>query len=378
MEPTQAFINLDNLTHNMNLLQDHVGRRPLWPAIKANAYGHGAEIVARHLLKLGYTTLCVAHVSEALELLERGVRARFVILSPTLPECSSSIVEYGLEPVVCTFDAVAAIDEAAQKVHGFVSVHLKVDTGMGRVGIRTDEIVDFLDKCEGLSRVSVKAIMSHFPRSDEEDKTFSLEQIDVFRQVIERTRRYGISFYHIANSAAIFDLPDAHFDAARPGISIYGLKPSLNMLNPRVNELKPLLELKSRITFLKEVPPGTGLSYGHIYHTDKTTLITTIPLGYGHGLSRLLSNKMDLLVHGRRCPQVGRICMDQCLADVTVLRGRVKVGDEVVIIGKQGREEVTADELAQKLETINYEIVTNIAHRVPRIAVQKSVHGDGS
>ncbi len=377
MDMTQAFIDLDNLTHNMKLLQDHVGKLPLWPAIKANAYGHGAEIIARHLLKLGYSTLCVAHVSEAIELLERGVRARFVILTPTLPESGSSIVEHGLEPVVCTFEAVAAVAGAARKAQRSVSVHLKVETGMGRVGIRPDEVMGFLDQCEGLPRVSVKAIMSHFPRADEEDKTFSLEQIEVFRKVIEGTRKYGIRFYHIANSAAVFDLPGAYFDAARPGISIYGLKPSFTMLNPRVNELKPLLEWKSRIIFLKEVSPGTGLSYGHIYHTDKTTLIATIPLGYGHGLSRLFSNKMDLLVQGRRCPQVGRICMDQCLVDVTVLRGRVRVGDEVVIIGKQGREEITADELAQKLGTINYEIVTNIAHRVPRIAVQGSAHGGG-
>jgi alanine racemase len=367
---TQAYINLDNLTHNMNLLQDLVGKRSLWPAIKANGYGHGAEIIARHLIGLGYTTLCVAHASEAAELLERGLEALFVILSPTLPENSAYVVEYGFEPVVCTLEEVAHLAEAARNAGKRVDVHLKVDTGMGRVGIRPDEVTGFLDRCRNFPEVPVKAIMSHFPKADEEDKSFSLEQIRIFKDIIEKTREYGIEVYHFANSAAVFDLPEAHFAAARPGISIYGLKPSQTMLNPRVEDLKPVLEWKTRITFLKEVPAGTGLSYGHIYHADKPSLIATVPLGYGDGMSRLLSNKFELLVRGIRCPQVGRICMDQCLVDVTALRGRVKSGDEVVIIGRQGQEEVTADELALRLGTINYEIVTNLSGRVPRIAVQ--------
>jgi alanine racemase len=172
----------------------------------------------------------------------------------------------------------------------------------------------------------------------------------------------------MANSAGILDLPESHFDAARPGIAIYGLKPSPNMSNPRVDALKPVLEWKSRVTYLKEVPAGTGLSYGHSYHTDRPSLIGTIPVGYGDGLSRLLSNRLEVLAHGRRCPQVGRITMDQSLIDVTSLRDRIAIGDEVAIIGRQGREAVTADELAEKLGTINYEIVTAISRRVPRFA----------
>jgi alanine racemase len=170
----------------------------------------------------------------------------------------------------------------------------------------------------------------------------------------------------MANSAAIFDLPGARFDAVRPGIAIYGLAPSSEILNPRVSELKPVLEWKSRITFLKEVPAGTGLSYGHIFHTQQPSLIATIPVGYGDGLSRSLSNNFEVLVRGRRCQQVGHITMDQSLVDVTALRGQVELGDEVVLIGQQQQERVTADELAGKLGTINYEIVTGIAQRVTR------------
>jgi len=366
---TKAYIHLDDLTHNMNFLQGLVGKRPLWPAIKANAYGHGAPIIARHLIDLGYRTLCVAHVSEAVELLESGLDAQYVILTPTLPESSPYFARYGLESVVCTLEEVASLAAAAREARKSVTVHLKVDTGMGRVGIRPDHVTDFLDRCADFPEVRVKGVMSHFPRADKVDKTFSMEQIRIFKGVVEQTRKYGIEFYHSANSAAIFDLPDSHFDAARPGISIYGLKPSQTMLNPKVDDLRPVLELKTRIVFLKEVPAGTGLSYGHIYHADRPSLIATIPLGYGDGLSRLLSNRLHVLVRGSRCPQVGRICMDQCLVNVSVLKGTVSLGDEVVIIGRQENEGVTVDDLARKLNTINYEIVTNISGRVPRIGV---------
>jgi alanine racemase len=355
----------------MALLQDHVGNRLLLPAIKANAYGHGAEIIGTHLVSLGYNTLCVAHLCEAIELAEVGLTANIIILSPTLAEKSEYFVEYGFEPVLCTLDMAKSLSIAASKRDKKIAFHLKVDTGMGRVGIRPDEVTAFLERCRDYPGIYAKGIMSHLPRADEEDKNFSGNQIDIFRKVREASKGYGISIYHFANSAAIFDLPDAYFDAARPGISIYGLKPSSTIANPRVNELKPILEWKTRIIYLKEVPSGTGLSYGHIYHTQRPSLIASIPLGYGDGLSRLLSNRFDLLIHGIRCPQVGRICMDQCLVDVTALKKSVNLGDEVVIIGKQGNDEITADELALKLGTINYEIVTSIAKRVPRIIFQE-------
>lgn len=354
----------------MALLQDHVGNRPLWPAIKANGYGHSAEIIGSHLVNLGYGTLCVAHVSEAIELTKTGLKAKIIVLSPTLAEKSECFVEYGFEPVVCTLDMAQSLSIAASKTGKKIALHLKVDTGMGRVGIRPDKVIDFLESCRNYPGIYIKGIMSHFPRADEEDKSFSMAQIEIFRKVREASEGYGVKIYHFANSAAIFDLPDAYFDAARPGISIYGLKPSHTIANPRVNELKPVLEWKTRITYLKEVSSGTGLSYGHIYHTKRPSLIASIPLGYGDGMSRLMSNRLELLVLGTRCPQVGRICMDQCLVDVTALRQHVKVGDEVVIIGKQENDEITADELAEKLGTINYEIVTNIAKRVPRTIVR--------
>lgn len=366
---TRACINLDHLTHNVHLLQELVGNRQLWPAIKANAYGHDAILVGRHLVSLGYTTLCVAHVAEAAALVDAGVEATYIVLSATLPEHSAALVAYGCEPVVCTLDMVDSLAHAAARAGTRVAVHLKVDTGMGRIGIRPDEVPAFLEHCAALTSVSVKGLMSHLPCAHEPDKAVSTAQVAMFRQLKAATSDAGIGVYHLANSAAIFDLPASYFDAVRPGIAIYGLAPSATICHPSVHRLKPVLEWKTRITFLKDVPSGTGLSYGHTFYTTTPSVIATIPVGYGDGLAQPLSNRLDVLVGGQRCPQVGRICMDQCLVDVTAVRERVAIGDEVVLLGRQGEEAVTVDELATTLGTINYEIVTRIAARVPRFAV---------
>ena len=367
---TRAYIHLDHLTHNLHLLQGLAGDRPLWPVIKADAYGHGAEIIARHLLGLGYGTLCVADAPEAVALTEAGVRARFIVLSATVPEHAEALVAYGLEPVVCTLELMEALGREAQKAGKRVPVHIKVDTGMGRIGIRPEEVQAFLERCRDFPVLQLRGLMSHFPRADEADKAYSCAQIECFRQVIEATGAYRIGFRHMANSAALLDLPASRFDAVRPGIALYGLRPSAEIDNPLVHHLKPVLEWKTRVTFLKEVPAGVGLSYGHAFHTERPSLIATVPVGYADGLSRRLSNNLDLLVRGVRCPQVGRITMDMSLIDVTALRGKVALGEEVVIIGRQGTEQVTADELADKLGTINYEIVSTISRRVPRIPAQ--------
>lgn len=366
---TRANIHLGRLTRNMGVLQASVGPRPLWPCIKANAYGHGAEIIARHLLELGYDTFGVADISEALALIEAGVDAKFIVLSSTLPEHAEPIVAHGCEPVVCTREMLRPLASQANKLGRKVAIHVKVDTGMGRIGIPPEGVRAFLDECIAYPSIRIRGIMSHFARADEADKSHSLEQLERFEGVIEQTRDYAIELRHMANSAAIFDLPSSHFDSARPGIAIYGLPPSSMIANPRVRELEPVLEWRTRITFLKEVPSGTDLSYGHVFRTDKASLIATIPVGYGDGLTRRLSNNVDVLIGGVRCRQVGHITMDMSLVDVTPLRGRVRVGDDVVLIGRQGDQEITADEHAEKLGTINYEIVTCIAERVPRVAV---------
>jgi alanine racemase len=285
-----------------------------------------------------------------------------------LPEHAPAVVTYDCEPVVCTHEVVEALGCVAAQAGKRVAVHLKVDTGMGRIGIRPDEVAAFLGYCRGFPAVHVKGLMSHFPRADEPDQTYSHAQIERFRRVVEATKDVGIEVRHMANSAAILDLPTSHFEAVRPGIAMYGLAPSPRIRNPAMSELQPVLEWKTRITFLKEVPAGSGLSYGHAFHTTRPSLIATMPVGYGDGLDRRLSNNLEVLVRGTRCRQVGRITMDQSLVDVTALRGEVALGDEVMLIGRQRDDCLTADEMAGRLGTINYEIVTAIAGRVPRLA----------
>jgi alanine racemase len=366
--PTRAIVHLDRLARNLRLLRELVGGRPLWPCIKANAYGHGIELVARELEALGCDTLCVAHASEAVALREAGIGARLVLLSAALPEASEAIARHGLEPVVCTREALEALSRAAAREPREVAVHLKVDTGMGRVGVRPEEVKGFLELAERLPGVRVLGLMSHFARADEADQTFSREQLERFRRVCDATAGAGL-VRHLANSAAILDLPESHLDAARPGIALYGLAPSGEIANPRAAELEPVLEWKTRVTFLKEVPAGVGVSYGHTFRTREPSLLATLPVGYGDGLQRSLSNRMQVLVGGVRCPQVGTITMDQTLVDATAARGRVALGDEVVLIGRQGEARVTAEELARALGTVHYEIVTAISARVPRVAV---------
>ncbi len=370
---TQAFIHLDRLTHNLKVLRSQAGKCPFWPVVKANAYGHGAEIVARHVTALGYHTLGVADVAEAIQLKAADINATLIVLSAGLPEHSEALVALGCEPAVCTHAMVAALAARARSLRRRVAIHVKVDTGMGRLGIRPEDVTAFLEHCRSFPEIRVRGLMSHFPRADEADKTYSLRQLDRFKEIVTATRNSDIECYHIANSAGIMDIPGSLFDAARPGIAMYGLPPSTDIVNPCVQDLEPVLEWKSRIVFLKEVPAETGLSYGHAFQTVRPSLIATVPAGYGDGLSRNLSNGFEMLVGGRRCPQVGRITMDMSLLDVTELRGTVQLGDEVVIVGQQGGERVTADELAAILGTLNYEIVTAVAHRVPRVVVE-SVH----
>lgn len=364
---TRVSLSLSNLDCNMKLLGQVAGGRPLWPAIKANAYGHGAEIIAARLVESGFTTLCVAHAAEALFLKNAGIQAKFIILSPDLGDTAELNVLNSWEPVVASVRQMEALSKAADTLGETVRIHIKIDTGMGRVGFALDEAEEAVKQAAVLPGIKTASVMSHFPRADEIDRSYSLLQIQRFQAAAAKLRPLGIGLFHMANSAAVFGLSESHMDLCRPGISIYGLAPSGELLHPRQVELKPVLRWSTKITQLKEVPACTGLSYGHAFNTKRASLIATLPLGYGDGLLRGLSNKMDLLIGHRRCPQVGRICMDQCLVDVSELRGLVKQGDEAVIIGAQGPENITADELAIKAGTNNYEIVTQISQRVPRI-----------
>ena len=368
---TTATLHLGRMTANLRLLQAAAPGATLWPVIKANAYGHGAPMVARHLAGLGYDRVCVADVSEAAVLAESGLTLHTVVLSPPLPEHAEALVTLGCEPVVCTVALAQALDAAARRAGRRVPIHVAVDTGMGREGLPPEDVPAFLAACEALPGLTVAGLMSHFASADEADKTVAKDQLARFR-VLAATigQRPGLR-YHLANSAGILELPGAAFDAVRPGMAIYGLQPSAEIANPAAAALQPVLEWTTRITYLKEVPAGTGLSYGHDYHTAAPALIATVPVGYGDGLHRNLSGRMAMLVHGVPCPQVGRITMDLSLLDVTALRGRVALGDEAVIIGRRNGTGQRAEDLAAILGTIGYEIVTAIGQRVTRLVVDR-------
>ena len=366
---TRATVHLDRLDRNVRRLQDLAGTCALMPCVKANAYGHGAEIVARRLVETGYQTLCVAHASEAVSLLDAGVDARFLALSPALPEEAELFVEHGIESAVCSAGFAEALSRCAARAGREVAIHLLVDTGMGRAGIRPDQAAGFLERCAALPGLRVHGLMSHFPRADEADKAFARGQIEAFQGLCQATRGAGIEVRHLANSAGIFDLPESYFDAVRPGIAVYGFVPGPGIASLGARELEPVLEWNTAVSFLKEVGAGVGLSYGHTFTTRRRSLIATLPVGYGDGLHRRLSNRMEVLVRGVRCPQVGTITMDQMLIDVTELASGVGEGDPVVLIGGQGDGCITADELAATLGTIHYEVVTAISARVPRVAV---------
>jgi alanine racemase len=365
--PTRARIHLDRLRRNFALLRELAGGRPLWPAVKGDAYGHGAVPVARELEAAGCDTLCVAHPCEARELRAAGVAARLVLLAPLVPDAVEEALGPGFEPVVGSLELLDALAGAAERTQRAVAIHLKVDTGMGRAGFRPDALSAALARCAARPSLRVRGVMSHFPRADEGDPTFSRAQIATFAQLRAAAGAPPGTLFHLANSAALFELPESVFDAARPGVALYGLAPSTRVASPRVAELAPVLEWTTRVAFLKEVPAGTGLSYGHAARTTRPSLVATLPVGYADGLRRGLSGRIDVLLHGVRCAQLGTITMDQCLVDATPLRGRIALGDEAVLIGRQGDAEIGAGELAERLGTIAYEIVTGIAQRVPRV-----------
>jgi alanine racemase len=333
--------------------------------VKADAYGHGAVRVSRAALEGGADCLGVALPEEGAELRESGIDSSIYVLSEPFPESIPLLLEYDLIPTVYSRNFLIQLSREAQKEEKKVKIHLKVDTGMNRVGVNFKKALPFIEEVLKTPHVALEGVFTHFASADDPSSDFTQVQIERFRGVIEGVRRMKKNvIFHAANSAAAILFPSSHFDMVRVGISIYGLHPS-PATQGKIS-LIPALSWKAKIAYLKEVNRGEGISYGHTFHTEKRSLIATLPLGYADGFNRKLSNRAHVLVKGKRCRVVGTVCMDQFMVDVTDV-DRVKEGDEVVIIGRQGKEEITATEMASWLETINYEIVCSISKRVPRV-----------
>ncbi|MBP6963456.1 MAG: alanine racemase [Armatimonadetes bacterium] len=368
VRPTHAEINLSAIEFNLAQVREIVepGVR-ICPAVKADAYGHGAVQVSRLLVEAGVEMLGVAFVEEAVELRDAGIGVPILLLQPAFAEQIPEIVRHDLAPTVCDIEFARELSRRASGKP--VKVHLKVDTGMGRVGIQPEDTPAFAAELAGLPGVELEGIFTHFPTADEEDLSFTHQQIWEFARIIEAVQAEGvhIPLRHAANSAGLLNCPNSCFNMVRPGIMLYGLYDSPFV--SREVELRQALTLKSRIAFLKELPPGRTVGYGRTYTTTRRTIVATIPIGYADGYNRRLSNRGHALVRGARVPIIGRVCMDQIMLDVTDVPG-ASVGDEVVLYGRQGDQEISMEETEEIVGTISYEIVCAISRRVPRVYVR--------
>jgi len=364
-------IDLAAIAHNMNELRRVTNpRAKMMAVVKAQAYGHGAVPVSKTVLANGADYLGVAILAEAQELREASIKAPVLILGFTPAEQAEEIVELDIAQTVYNFEGAQALSNAAVKMGKKARVHIKIDTGMGRLGFPAgvDTLQEILS-IAALPGIETEGLLTHFAVADITNKEYTYSQYKKFSDIAAELKKHGLQrvIKHAANSAAIIDLPDTHMDMVRAGVSIYGLYPSGEVMKERVN-LKPALSFKARVANIKTVPPGTSISYGRTFITEKETTVATIPVGYADGYSRLLSNRASVLINGQKAPVIGIVCMDQFMIDVTGA-GQICTGDEVILIGRQGEQTVTADELADLMGTINYEIVCMISSRVPRIYI---------
>ncbi len=370
LRPVWAEIDLASIKHNITEIKRRVGNTPIIGVVKADGYGHGAVEVSKVLLNNGVSALAVATLSEAIQLRNAGITVPVIMLGLTPWHYQKILIEYDITPVVASYSDTRALSALAVEAGTTVDVLVAVETGMGRIGLMpSKESVNEIIGINNLPNIRIKGIFSHFSSADEKDKSYTFQQIENFNRFYQDLEAAGISikFRTHANSAATMEVPEAWFDAVRPGIILYGCYPS-NEVDKSLLSLKPAMTLKASIVFLKRVPAGTSISYGRKFVTERESVIATIPIGYADGYPRLLSGKGRVLIRGQYAPVVGNICMDQCMVDVTDIPN-VKKYDEVVLIGKQGENTILADEIAEKTGTINYEIVCRIGKRVPRVYI---------
>ncbi len=361
--PTWAEVNLDNLAYNFNQIKKALApETKIMVCVKADAYGHGLIPVSKKLVSCGADHLGVASIDEGIKLREAGVRLPILILGLILKKDIEPVFKYKLTSTVCDEEFAYALNNKA-KLRGMrINVHIKVDTGMGRIGVLHQNAQDLVRRIHKLKFINIEGIFTHFAFADM-NKEFTSYQIDLFNRLIQKLNKDGICvpLVHAANSMGVIGYKNSHFNMVRPGLVIYGLYPKKDL---KIN-LRPVLSLKTNVLYTKRLPKGYGISYGHDYVTKKNTTIVTLPIGYGDGYPRILSNCAPVLIGGRRFKISGRICMDQMMVDVG--DSKIKVGNEAVLIGSQGKNRITAEELALLCDTIPYEIVCGLGSRVPRV-----------
>ncbi len=366
---TWAEIDLAAIRFNIINIQKKLGKNiELMAIVKCNAYGHGAIEVSGQALNLGVKALGVSSLYEGIELRDIFKDVPIIVLSSGMSGQAEEFIEYNLSPVVCTWQMTNALADSARKRGTQAKVHIKVDTGMGRIGVWHERADEFTRQVHKMPDIEIEGICSHFATSDEQNLDFAKQQFEWFNRCLEKIKDLPIRFKHISNTGAIFNLPEAHLNMVRPGLSIYGVSPSEYVKG--AEKLRPALSLKTKVAFLKTIPKGRTLSYARTYKTEKEMKVATLPVGYGDGYPLSLSNKGYVLIRGKNARILGAVTMDQIMVDVTDIKD-AKAEDIAVLIGKQGNEEITTTEIARMAGTIPYEIFTSINKRVQRVYLDK-------
>ncbi len=366
IRPTHATVNLAAIQNNLRYIRSLAGNKMIMPIVKANAYGHGILEVTRECVAAGAEYIGVGFLEEGIFLRQNDVDAPILVMGGILGYQVKKFIQYDLEMTVSSLELAAHIDSQIKKQKA--KVHLKIDTGMERIGVSYKYAVEFVRRVAMMKNIEIVGLYSHFSASDEEDHSFTHQQFERFQDIIGQLKKLGIEIplKHIANSASLINYPETHMDLVRPGLLVYGISPSPHKQD--AVPVIPVLTLSSKVVFIKRVPAGTGISYNRKYFTDRDCNIVTVPIGYGDGYSRILTNKGEVLIHGKRYPIVGAVCMDQMM--VNLGDDNAAFGDEVVLIGRMGNETITAWDVAGKMGTIPYEITCMINARVPRIFVR--------
>lgn len=371
-ERVLAIIDLDAIAYNMTNIKSKVGKGTgIIGIIKADAYGHGSVEISKVILENGADWLAVAVVDEGINLRKNGIAAPILLLGYTPELRLEDVVNNGFIQTVYTYETAKKLSDVAVRLGKTAVIHIKIDTGMGRIGYRVNEAsADEIVKISELPNIEVNGMFTHFSTADEKDKDYTLNQYKKFVQMdaLLRERGLEIPIKHAANSAAIMDFDNMMFNMVRPGIILYGAYPSEEVNKDNLS-IKPAMSVKTHVSYVKEVNEGDYISYGRKYQAVGKRIIATIPVGYADGFIRAYSNGGKVLIKGEYAPIVGRICMDQFMVDVTDIKD-VQINDEVVLIGKQGNKEITVDFIASILDTINYEVFCTLSKRVPRQYIQ--------
>lgn len=364
--PTWAEVNLDAFSNNIREVRRVIGNQVKCCAvIKADAYGHGVKEVARRSIEEGADYLAVATLGEAIELREYERIIPILILGFTPNQALEQVVTYNITQTVYTYECAKTLSREAVAQDKIQKLHLKIDTGMSRLGFQVnDKSVGIIERINQLPNIEIEGIFTHFARADECIKDHTHEQFALFEKMLRMLldREIKIPIRHVANSATIIDLPKYHLDMVRAGIMLYGYYPG--EVDRNRAHLQPVMTLKTRLSYVKELPKGRGVSYGHLYRTKGDTLIGTCPIGYADGLRRNLTGRFFVCIDGKRYPQVGRICMDQIMVKLT---DSYPIGQEVIIFGNGKCGEATVEDMASLLDTISYEITCMVGKRVPRV-----------